>query len=138
NGLVETAYRQNPNVRVAGARIQEARAIRNIAAGNLFPQIQTATADYMRVNLSRNKATPTFVPYFDNWSAGLNLSWELDFWGRFRRAVEAADAEFDASVENYDDVLVILVSDVAANYIQIRTFQQRIKYVDDNIATQAE
>src|SRR5262249_11170297 len=56
----------------------------------------------------------------------------------FRRAVEAADAELDASVENYDDALVLLISDVASTYVEIRVFQQRLKYVADNIAIQTE
>jgi NodT family efflux transporter outer membrane factor (OMF) lipoprotein len=66
----------------------------------------------------------------------LTASWELDFWGRFRRAVEAADAELDASVENYDDVLVVLLSDVAASYVEYRTFQQRLAYARANVEIQ--
>jgi NodT family efflux transporter outer membrane factor (OMF) lipoprotein len=60
----------------------------------------------------------------------------LDFWGRFRRAIEAADAELDASVEDYDDVLVILLSDVAASYVQYRTFEQRLAYARSNVEIQ--
>jgi NodT family efflux transporter outer membrane factor (OMF) lipoprotein len=67
---------------------------------------------------------------------GLSMSWELDFWGRFRRGIEAADAELDASVENYDDALVLLISEVASTYVQIRVSQQRLQYVADNIAIQ--
>ena len=62
----------------------------------------------------------------DTWALGLNSNWELDFWGRFRRAVEMSDAKLDASVENYDNVLVTLLSDVADNYVQLRVFQQEI------------
>ena len=68
--------------------------------------------------------------------SGFTASWEFDFWGRFRRAVEAADAELDASVEDYDDVLVILLSDVATNYVQYRTFQQRLLYARANVEIQ--
>jgi NodT family efflux transporter outer membrane factor (OMF) lipoprotein len=66
------------------------------------------------------------------------LSWELDFWGRFRRAIEAADAELDATVENYDDALVLLISEVASTYVQIRVFQQELKYVAGNIEVQTQ
>jgi NodT family efflux transporter outer membrane factor (OMF) lipoprotein len=62
----------------------------------------------------------------------LSGTWELDFWGRYRRGIEAADAELDASVEDFDDVLVVLLSDVASNYVQYRTFQQRIVYAQAN------
>jgi NodT family efflux transporter outer membrane factor (OMF) lipoprotein len=121
---------------VAGARILEAQAQRNIAAGNLFPQSQSAFADYTRVKLSTNTANPPLDAWFSNWDAGLTASWELDFWGRFRRAVEAADAELDGSVENYDDVLVVLLSDVAATYVEYRTFQQRLVYARANVDIQ--
>lgn len=136
NGLIETAYRQNLTLRAAGTRILEARALRGIAAGNLLPQSQSAFTDYTRVKLSQNVANPPVEAWFSNWDAGVGASWELDFWGRFRRAVEAADAELDASVENYDDVLVVLLSEVAANYVQYRTFQQRLVYAKANVEIQ--
>ncbi len=68
---------------------------------------------------------------------GFNLSWELDFWGRFRRAVTAAEHSLEASCANYNQVLVTLLGDVASNYVQVRTLQQRIEYVRANVALQA-
>ncbi len=136
NRLMQTAYQQNLTLRVAGARILEARAQLGIAQGNLFPQSQSAFADYTRVKLSDKVANPAPAIWFSDWDAGLAASWELDFWGRFRRAVEAADAELDASVEDYDDVLVVLLSDVAANYVQYRTFEQRLAYARANVDVQ--
>jgi NodT family efflux transporter outer membrane factor (OMF) lipoprotein len=136
NQLIQTAYQQNLTLRTAGARILEARALLGIAQGNLFPQSQSVFADYARVKLSENVANPTPEVWFSNWDAGLSAAWELDFWGRFRRAVEAADAELDASVEDYDDVLVVLLSDVAANYVQYRTFEQRLVYARNNVEVQ--
>jgi NodT family efflux transporter outer membrane factor (OMF) lipoprotein len=140
NSLIENAYRQNLDVRTAGTRILAARAQRNIAAGNLFPQLQEAFADVSRNAISGNRANlpPAASRFFDNNAAGFNLAWEIDFWGRFRRGIEAADGELDATIENYDDALVLLISEVASNYVQIRVFQQRIKYADDNIAFQAK
>jgi NodT family efflux transporter outer membrane factor (OMF) lipoprotein len=76
--------------------------------------------------------------FYDQWDFGFNLAWELDFWGRFRRAVEAADASLDASVQNYDAVLVTLLGDVATYYVQARTFQQRIAYAQANVQLQRE
>src|SRR5207248_1569055 len=66
------------------------------------------------------------------------LAWELDFWGRFRRTIEAGGAGLDASVEDYDDVLVTLLGDVATAYVQLRTFQKRIAYAQKNAAIQEE
>lgn len=136
NSLIQTAYQQNLTLREAGARILEARALLGIARGNLFPQEQFAFGEYSRIKLSQNAANAPPELWFSDWATGLSGSWELDFWGRYRRAIEAADAELDASVEDFDDVLVILVSDVASNYVQYRTFQQRLIYARANVDIQ--
>src|SRR5262245_60659066 len=106
DALIETAYRQNISLREAGTRILAARAERGIAVGELFPQSQQAFADYQHIGLSRNVANPLGFRkrWFDHWNGGFTAAWEVDFWGRFRRAIEAADGELDASIENYDDV----------------------------------
>lgn len=137
NRLIEMSYEQNLSLREAGARVLAARAQRDFAVGNLFPQTQEAAGAYSRNKASQEQAlgAPPEV-WFSDWNAGFNLSWELDFWGRFRRAVESADATLDASIENYDDVLVILLADVATNYIQYRTFEQRLFYANANVEIQ--
>jgi NodT family efflux transporter outer membrane factor (OMF) lipoprotein len=137
NKLVESAYDQNLTLREAGARVLAARAQRDFAVGNLFPQTQEAVGAYSRNKISQRQANgPLPESWFSDWATGFNLSWELDFWGRFRRAIESADAELDASVENYDDVLVVLLADVAANYVQYRTFEQRLAYARANVEIQ--
>jgi NodT family efflux transporter outer membrane factor (OMF) lipoprotein len=137
DGLVEEAYQQNLTLRVAGARILQARAIRGIAVGSLFPQTQQAFGDYRRFKLSEEVANPPAAAWFSDWAGGFNASWELDLWGRFRRGIEAADAELDASIENYDDVLVILLADIATSYVQYRTFEQRLVYARQNVDIQS-
>jgi NodT family efflux transporter outer membrane factor (OMF) lipoprotein len=136
NGLVQTAQQQNLSLRSAGTRILAARAQRDIAAGNLLPQSQQVYGDVARVGLSDNVANPAPNRFFDNNAYGFALAWELDFWGRFRRGVEAADAELEASIANYDDAMVILNAEIASTYVEIRVFQQRLKFVADNIAIQ--
>jgi NodT family efflux transporter outer membrane factor (OMF) lipoprotein len=158
NSLIDTAYEQNLNLRIAGTRVLEARAQQAIAAGNLFPQTQQAIGQYSRVNISPNMpnnpaalgplvqtiesrlgipSTPSFFTnFYSDWTAGFNLSWELDFWGRFRRAIESANASLDSSVENFDNALVTLLADVATNYVQYRVAQQRIKIARDNVRVQ--
>jgi NodT family efflux transporter outer membrane factor (OMF) lipoprotein len=146
DSLVCSAYRQNISLRQAGFQILQARAQRNIAIGNLFPQTQQATGDYTRNAISTEVAnrnlqggTLTSVQlqrFFQQWDFGFNLSWELDFWGRYRRAVENAEATLDASVENYDAVLVTLLGDVATAYVQIRTLQAQIKLTQANVDLQ--
>ena len=74
--------------------------------------------------------------FFDNFATSFNLSWELDFWGLFRRNVEAADASLGQSIENYDQALVILLSSVATQYVEIRTLQRRLELARRNVAQQ--
>jgi NodT family efflux transporter outer membrane factor (OMF) lipoprotein len=144
DALIEQAYQENLTLRSAGTRILASRAQTNIALGFLLPQQQQAFADYSHRQFSRNTAlssdvgNPAGLRTAGNWLVGANLSWEVDFWGRFRRGVEAANAELDASVENYDDALVLLLSEVASTYVQIRVTQQRLQYVAKNIGYQTK
>lgn len=134
--LIQSTYEQNLTLRQAGTRIAQATAIRGIAAGFVFPQVQFAEGGFQRVQTSQNVAVPSPIVRFDQVNTGLSAGWELDFWGRFRRGVEAADANLDASVEDYDDVLVLLLSDVAATYVEIRSLQRRLELTRDNVAAQ--
>jgi NodT family efflux transporter outer membrane factor (OMF) lipoprotein len=138
NALVDSAYAQNLTVRQAGFRVLEARALRAIAAGNLFPQQQQAAAGYSSQEISRKIVNNANLParFFSIWDGGFNLAWEIDFWGRFRRALESADATLDSAVESYDDVLVTLVADVASTYVTIRTLQMRIDLAEKNAENQ--
>jgi NodT family efflux transporter outer membrane factor (OMF) lipoprotein len=149
NDLICYAYRQNLTLRVAGMRVLEARAQLAIDTGNLLPQTQTATGDFKWNGISNNVAnnflqfsgpagSTVFKRWYGQWDQGFNLSWELDFWGRFRRAIEADSASLDASVENYDDVLVTLLGQVATAYVQMRITEQRIKYAQENVELQRE
>ncbi len=133
NSLIYTAYRQNLSLRVACFRILESRAIRGIAVGELFPQSQEAFGSYTRTNNSLNSPNAPPTRFVDEWQTGVSLAWEIDFWGRFRRAVESADANLEASIFNYDDVLVIMLSEVAQRYIEIRTAEQRLDYARKNV-----
>jgi NodT family efflux transporter outer membrane factor (OMF) lipoprotein len=74
--------------------------------------------------------------FFMNVGMDLNASWELDFWGLFRRNLEAADASVDQSVNDYDELLVLLLANVATQYIEIRTLQKRLELARQNVALQ--
>jgi len=138
NELIHTAHRQNLSLREAGFRVLEARYSLAIAVGELFPQSQTASGSYFRnaAAVAPNSTGTTLGRYTDSWDFGFNLNWELDFWGRFRRAIAAADDNLEASVYNYDYVLVTLLGDVAANYVTIRTTQERIRLLEENAKLQ--
>lgn len=135
--LVNDAYEQNLTLREAGFRILQARAQLAIAAGGFFPQSQFASGDFIRSAVSEETGNQFLRQrYVSRFDAGFNLAWELDFWGRFRRAIESASANLDASAHDYDDVLVTLLSDVATNYVIMRTTQERIRYAEENVKLQ--
>jgi NodT family efflux transporter outer membrane factor (OMF) lipoprotein len=149
DSLIGSAYQQNLPLREAGTRVLQARAQVGIAVGNFFPQTQQMKGEYAWNAISTEVAnralaqvgTPTggtLKRFSGEWDYGFSLAWELDFWGRFRRAIESATASLDASVENYDAVLVTLLGDVATYYVQVRTFQQRIEYARANVQIQRE
>lgn len=136
-GIVDSygAIRSKPNSDEASTHIAT-NASRAIAAGNLFPQVQQAFGDYARIQDSKTTALPPPLRAFDEWEVGFNASWELDLWGKIRRAIESADARLDASVEEYDAVLVSLIAEVVTAYVEIRTFQQRLEYARQNVQIQ--
>ena len=134
DSLIETASLQNLDLKSAAARVLQATAQRNIAAGNLFPQTQNAVGDYLHAQIGQNLSIPPRE--INAWATGFNASWELDFWGRLRRLVESSNADLDASVEDYREAMVTLLADVATNYVQIRTFQQRIAFARRNVEIQ--
>jgi NodT family efflux transporter outer membrane factor (OMF) lipoprotein len=138
--LVANAYRQNLPLKEAGFRVLAERAKLAIAVGQVFPQTQQAFGEYMRKGLSAQIANSQFTPdrWFNIVDLGFNLSWEVDVWGKLRRNVEANRADFNASIEDYDGVLVTLISDVAQTYTQIRTLQTQIVYTKQNVELQRQ
>ena len=109
--LVAEAQRVNPNVRTAGLRIMEARAQLGIAGSTLYPQVQQATSDLLWAGERRTGGSDASAVTF---GAGFQIGWELDFWGKFRRSIEAADASYFASIAQYDDVQVLMAAQVAS------------------------
>ncbi|MFZ2446462.1 MAG: efflux transporter outer membrane subunit [Syntrophobacteraceae bacterium] len=137
DALIATAYKQNLDLQIAGIRILEARAQLGIAVGNQYPQQQQLNASHSYTETSQNAANTTGGDLrYQAYTYALDAAWELDFWGKFRRAVESADANLIASVANYDDVLVTLTSDVASTYTLIRTYEERLRVARENVAIQ--
>jgi len=136
NDLICDTYHQNLTLREAGYRVLQARAQLCIAIGEIFPQTQVMTGDFLRQ--ASTGATGSPHRFSNRWDYGFTLAWELDFWGKFRRAVESNRANLQASVADYDDVLVTLLGDVATAYVQYRTTEARIKYATQNADIQAK
>ena len=140
DGLVETAYRQNPSLHQAGVRVLQAQAQLGTAIGNLYPQQQQAFGAV--TNEHESKRLPNQSPSADRSytvaQVGLTASWEIDFWGKFRRAIEFADASVISTIDDYDSALVTLLSNVATTYVNIRTLQERLRIVQANIEVQQQ
>ena len=139
NRLVESAYQQNLSLRVAGVRVLEARAQLGIAVGQLYPQSQQAIGSLQWNRVSQHSTLAGLSqPTYTQDEIGAAASWEIDFWGKFRRAIQSADALLLASVADYDSTLVSLSADVASSYISVRTLEKRIAIARENVETQRE
>ncbi len=137
NDLIRCAVSQNLTLKEAGMRVLQSRAELGIAIGEFFPQLQELVGSALNVKASKNAPNTTFgdLQYWD-FISGFQIAWELDFWGRFRRGIESADERLLATIANFQDVMVILLSDVAASYVSIRTLEARAEILDRNIALQ--
>ena len=125
--LIEEASRQNLTLQIAGLRILEARAQLGIATGNLYPQQQQFGASAAAQGASKNAAnTITGDLDYKDLNTGFTAGWELDFWGKFRRGIEAADAQYLAAIASYEDVMTTLFAEVARSYLLLRIQEERI------------
>ena len=137
NRLIEQARRDNPGLRIAGLRILESRAVLGIAGSNDYPQLQQAGSAISYVNTRQHGGRAADRQQdFTAYDAQFNLGWELDFWGRFRRGIESADAAFLGSIASQQDVQVLLSAQVADLYFAYRTTQRRIRIAHENAARQ--
>lgn len=170
--LINTAYRQNLQLQIAGVRVLEARAQLGIAVGQWYPQTQQAFGSVTHNEIgsgvgfgaygassgsgstggsgstsgstgSRTSATGSTVVSsqslaYEEAQVGATASWEIDFWGKFRRAIESAQLSLLASVASYDSALVSLTADVASNYVTIRTIEERLRIARENVEIQKE
>jgi multidrug efflux system outer membrane protein len=135
-GLIEEALRNNYDVRVAAARVQEARANVGVARSDYFPSL-----DY-NIGAGRSKVGPGIlgapggaVPAATNfYSASTTMSWELDVWGRIRRLNESARATLLATEDARRAVWLTLVSDLAQAYFELLALDVRLQIAQDSTA----
>jgi multidrug efflux system outer membrane protein len=144
DSLIDRAVAANLDLAVAESRIREARAARRIAAAPLFPTLG-AGGGLTRQWQSENAGFVGGGPVgdlggqpFNLYDVGFDASWEIDVFGGTRRAVEAADADVAASVEQRNDVLLTLIGEVARNYVELRGFQRELAVAQGNVATQED
>src|SRR5262245_35805819 len=114
--IVAEALRLNPGVLTAGARILEARAQLGIAGSGRYPQLQQLSGNVLEVGEDVSGEPSS---HYTAAGVSFDIAWELDFWGRYRRAIEAADAAYFASIAQYDDVQVLVAAQAASLYATI-------------------
>ncbi|MCO1985729.1 RND transporter [Pseudomonas aeruginosa] len=138
NALLQRVQRANLDLRSAAARLQQSRAIRRSLGGDALPSVD-ASGNYQR---QRTTSAGLFDPSgkagkgnYNHALAGFDASWELDFWGRVRRELEAADATVEASENELRDVQVSVLAEAARDYIQLRGEQSRAAIIRDNLET---
>jgi len=147
--LISDAIASNLDLKLALARVKDARALRSatIAAG--LPSLDAKSSASRRFNNSSSPTSQTGTSsagggfgignqFINIFQMGFDAQWELDFFGGVRRAVESADATIDVEVENSRDVLVTLLGEVARNYIELRANQRLIAITRENLHAQQE
>jgi NodT family efflux transporter outer membrane factor (OMF) lipoprotein len=139
---VEKGVSGNQNLKEAEARIREARALRGVAAAALWPQ-GDGNALYSRSHTSKNAGIISELPqknllnFTQNlYQVGFDASWEIDVFGGRRREVEAASARAAGGIENYRDVMITVISEIARNYVEIRGAQKQLAAAEKNADTQ--
>ncbi|TNF98667.1 MAG: TolC family protein, partial [Gammaproteobacteria bacterium] len=137
NQLIAIAKQENHSLRIAGLRILESRAQLGIAGSALYPQVQQATGalSYSSTEKHGGNVADSSLNQ-TSYSLGANASWELDFWGRFKRGIESADAAYFASIANQQDAQVLLSAAVADLYYVYRTTLGRIAIAKENASRQ--
>lgn len=134
DALIDEALTGSLDLRLATARLRQARASRAQAVGGLFPTVSASTG----VSRSGSSDLISPLPASTIYDAGFDARWELDLFGGARRGIEAASADQAASEASLDNVRVSLVAEVAQNYVELRSYQRRLAIARDNLASQDE
>ena len=133
--LIKTALQQNYDLRRAGVRILEARATLGITRADQFPTI-SADASALNERTAQQKFVPAVKTSANR--VGLDFSWELDFWGKFRRATEAARANLSASEWGQREITTELVANVASAYFTLRALDLQLEITRRTLASRQD
>jgi multidrug efflux system outer membrane protein len=138
--LIERALAANPDLRIATARVREARALHRGAVADAFP-VAEGTAGYTKSTSSKDS-----VPFpltrsqreLELFNVGFDATWELDLFGHVRRSIQATSAEIGATEADRQDVMISLIAEVARNYFELRGGQHGLEVARRNAANQRE
>ncbi len=134
NRLITEATKNNLDLMTAVARVEESRARLGIATGERYPSADIGGS----VTQQRGSENSISGAGYEEtvYSTRAGASWQIDLFGRIKRSVEAATAQYQASEEDRTDVMVTIYADVALTYLDIRTYQARLAAANANIASQ--
>jgi NodT family efflux transporter outer membrane factor (OMF) lipoprotein len=136
--LIGLADRRNFDLRIAASSIRQARSEYGIAAANLYPQLslepEAGFSDGnaepgVGLNNAANNGSDSAYQFT------MDLAWEIDLWGRVQRSIESQEADLEAEIEAWRDILITIRAEVAASYIEIRSYQMQIDAVEDSIVS---
>lgn len=136
--LIHQGYQNNLTLQSAAVNVLKARAQLAQSVGELYPQKQALMGSLTYNRIGGGSLQHVIQSNFWTDTLGVTASWEIDFWGKYRRAILANDALFLASFAAYDQALVSLTSDIATAYIDIRTTEELIRITRQNIRVQTE
>jgi NodT family efflux transporter outer membrane factor (OMF) lipoprotein len=137
--LIEFAQRDNLPLQVSALRIVEARAQYGVVTGKQWPQTQQLFANGQAVGLNQREAALLGINRnFGAYELGFDAVWELDFWGKYRRGVEAETAALLGSVADYYYSLISVTAEVARTYVAMRTFEVLIEQARKNAVVQEQ
>jgi multidrug efflux system outer membrane protein len=139
DNLIDTALRENKDLRIAAARVEEFAARVDITRSGLYPQIgYDGDASRNRASREAFGGVTSGDRTYNNYSIAANFSWELDLWGRIRRASDAARAELLGQEENRRALVLSLVSAVATSYVTLRQLDRQLEVSRETLDTRAE
>ncbi len=136
DSLVERALTADLDLKIALARVEEARANFGAARRDRWPGVSTEVA-----RSKSRQQQPGFTDEraeVESYDAGFATLWELDLFGRVRRGVQAAGADADAAVADLRDAQVLIAAEVARNYVELRGSQKRLRVAQENLGYQQE
>ncbi|MEA2116444.1 MAG: TolC family protein, partial [Thermodesulfobacteriota bacterium] len=121
SNLISRAEQNNLDLKIALARVKEARAIVGITSSGLYPVLNAdGSIDWGKQSENVN---PLATGEQTQYSLTADAGWEIDLFGRIRRSIEAATADYQATWEDHNDILITILAETATTYLQIRTLQ---------------
>jgi NodT family efflux transporter outer membrane factor (OMF) lipoprotein len=144
DSLIQRAAQSNLDLRVAEARLRQARAVRERSAADFAPTLDSS-GSFARARQSQNQPLigalplpPNFPFEYSVYNAGFDASWEIDLFGGKRRALQAATAEWQGTMEARNDAMLSLLAEVARNYVELRGGQRRLEIARQDLKLQEE